>query len=85
MSAARSTRSSVPSGSTMCRPAARARSSSVYSNISGVTASERATSIRSSRSSPSTWVSNSASALVILRGASRVIAPSRALASETVS
>ena len=38
--------------------------------------------MRSSRSSPSTWVSNSASALVILRGASRVIAPSRALASD---
>ena len=85
MSAARSTRSSVPSGSTMWRAFARARSSSVYSNISGVTASERATSMRSSRSSPSTWVSNTASALVTLRGASRAITPSCALASVTVS
>ena len=56
VSAARRTRSSVPSGSTMCFFASRARSSSVYSNISGVTASERATSKRSSRSSPSTCV-----------------------------
>ena len=57
----------------------------MYSNISGVTASECAISIRSSSASPSTWVSNSASALVILSGASGVIAPSRAPASETVS
>ena len=85
VSAARSTRSSVPSGSTMCFLASRARSSSVYSNISGVTASERATSKRSSRSSPSTWSSNTASALVILRGVSRAIAPSRAPARTAVS
>ena len=36
VSAARRTRSSLPSGSTMCMRSARARSSSSYSNISGV-------------------------------------------------
>ncbi len=69
----------------MCLLAARARSSSSYSNISGVTASERATSTRESRSSPSTYSSNTASAFVILRGVSRAITPSRAPASVAAS
>ncbi len=65
--AARSTRSSVPSGSTMRLPAVLARSMRPYSNMSGVTTSERLTSRSSSSRDVSTCCSNAASAVSIFR------------------
>ena len=85
MSAAWRTRSSSPSGSTMWRRSATARSSSWCSNISGVTASLRATSSRSSRASPSTYSSNSASAVATLRGESLSRRPRRVVSAVAVS
>ncbi len=67
-SAARSTRSSVPSGSTTRRRSERARSSSSCSNIIGVTRSERATDSRPRSSPVSTCRSNRPSAVSSLRG-----------------
>ena len=63
VAAARSTRSSLPSGSTMRRRSPRARSTRPYSNINGVTTLGRATpSSRVSRL-VSTWRSNIARAV----------------------
>ncbi len=60
-------RSSVPSGRTMWRRSARARSIRSYSNISGVTRSDRVISMWRSRASVSMCSSNSPSAVAILR------------------
>lgn len=83
-SAARSTRSSVPSGSTTRRRSARACSMSSCSNIIGVTRPLRATEIRLSRSAVSTCRSNRPRAVSALRGVAAFSLPSRAKSSVAV-
>lgn len=70
MSAARRIRSSVPSGSTRCRRAARARSIRSYSNISGVTRVDAVSSSAAARAEVSTCDSNAPSAAATFRGLS---------------
>ncbi len=84
-SAARSTRSSAPSGSTMCRRSARARSSRACSNIIGVTRSERLSSIRLVNSAVSTCSSNRPRAISAFRGLPGPIRPSRWVSAAAVS
>lgn len=84
-SAARSTRSSVPSGSTTCRLAALARSSSACSNIIGVTRSDRLSSIRLVNSAVSTCSSNRPRAISAFRGLAWVSLPSRWVSAAAVS
>jgi hypothetical protein len=59
----------------MWRRSALARSISCCSNISGVTRTERVTAIRSCSAVLSTWSSNTASAVAILRLLSAVSRP----------
>ena len=73
-SAAARMRGSSPSGRTMCLLAARARSISWYSNISGVTTLVGLTSRRSRSADPSTCSSKSRRAVSILRADERVSA-----------
>ena len=84
-SAAARIRSSLPSGSTMCRRSARARSNSTCSNISGVIRVGRETSSRSRSRSWSTLSSNCRIAVAIFRSLAGPIAPRTLPTAATVS
>ena len=85
MSAARRIRSSSPSGSTMWRRSAIASSSTLCSNISGVTTEVRATSRPFISSSPSTCSAKSVRAVAILRGESLSRRPRRLVSAVEVA
>ncbi len=72
----------MPSGSTMWRRSARARSISACSNISGVVRVGRAWVIRSTRAEVSTPSSNPATAVAILRGLRAVMEPRTAVTAD---